>query len=77
MNKKNEFFRLHLSQGLVVLLLEGVLYVLQYVPLLRHIAWWFWFVPGLISLLAIIKLVSNDTMYHLPVVYDISKSFKF
>jgi uncharacterized membrane protein len=76
-NKKNEFFRLHLAQGLVVLILELILAVLGRVPLIRYVAGWFWFLPGLISVLAIIKMLTGDTMYHLPVVYDISRSFKF
>jgi uncharacterized membrane protein len=77
MNKKNEFFRLHLGQGLVVLLLEVVLAVLGWLPLLHYIASWLWFLPGLISAIAIIKLLTSDGMYHMPVVYDLSKSFKF
>jgi uncharacterized membrane protein len=76
-NKKNEFFRLHLAQGLVVLALEVILVVLGRIPLIRFVAGWFWFLPGLISVLAIIKMLTGDTMYHLPVVYDISRSFKF
>ncbi len=76
-NKKNEFFRLHLAQGLVVLILEVVLAVLGRIPLIRFVAGWFWFLPGLISVLAIIKMLTGDTMYHVPVVYDISTSFKF
>jgi len=76
-NKKNEFFRLHLAQGLVVLILEVILAVLGRIPLIRFVAGWFWFLPGLISALAIIKLLTGDTMYHVPVVYDISTSFKF
>jgi uncharacterized membrane protein len=76
-NKKNEFFRLHLAQGLVVLALEVILAVLGRIPLIRFAAGWFWFLPGLISVLAIIKMLTGDTMYHLPVVYDISRSFKF
>jgi uncharacterized membrane protein len=67
-NKKNEFFRLHL---------EVILAVLGRIPLIRFVAGWFWFLPGLISVLAIIKMLTGDTMYHLPVVYDISRSFKF
>jgi uncharacterized membrane protein len=76
-NKKNEFFRLHLAQGLVVLVLEVILSVLGRFPLIRYVAGWFWFLPGLISALAIIRMLTGDTMYHLPVVYDISRSFKF
>lgn len=76
-NKKNDFFRLHLAQGLVVLILEAVLAILGRLPLVRYIAGWFWFLPGLISALAIIKLLTGDNMYHIPVVYDISRSFKF
>ena len=76
-NKKNEFFRLHLAQGLVVLALEVILTVLGRFPLIRYVAGWFWFLPGLISALAIIKMLTGDTMYHVPVVYDISTSFKF
>jgi hypothetical protein len=41
------------------------------------VAGWFWFLPGLISVLAIIMMLTGDTMYHVPVVYDISTSFKF
>jgi len=76
-NKKNEFFRLHLAQGLVVLALEVILTVLGRIPLIRFAAGWFWFLLGLISALAVIKMLTGDTMYHLPVVYDISRSFKF
>jgi uncharacterized membrane protein len=76
-NKKNEFFRLHLGQGLVVLILEVVLVVLSRLPLIRYIAGWFWFLPGLISALAIIKMLTGDSMYHVPVVYDLGRSFKF
>ena len=76
-NKKNAFFRLHLAQGLVVLILEVILAILGRIPLIRFVAGWFWFVPGLISALAIIKLLTGDTMYHVPVVYDISTSFRF
>jgi uncharacterized membrane protein len=76
-NKKNEFFRLHLAQGLVVLILELILAVLGRIPLIRYVADWFWFLPGLISAFAIIKMLTGDTMYHLPVVYDMSRSFKF
>jgi uncharacterized membrane protein len=76
-NKKNEFFRLHLAQGLVVLILEVILAVLGRIPLIRFVAGWFWFLPGLISVLAIIKMLTGETMYHMPVVYDISTSFKF
>lgn len=76
-NKKNEFFRLHLAQGLVVLILEVILAALGRIPLIRFVAGWFWFLPGLISALAIVKMLTGDTMYHLPVVYDISRSFKF
>lgn len=76
-NKKNEFFRLHLAQGLVVLILEVILAVLGRLPLIRFVANWFWFLPGLISVLAIIKMLTGDAMYHVPVVYDISTSFKF
>ncbi len=76
-NKKNEFFRLHLGQGLVVLILEIILAVLGRIPLIRFVAGWFWFLPGLISALALIKMLTGDTMYHVPVVYDISRSFKF
>jgi len=76
-NKKNEFFRLHLAQGLVVLVLEVILAVLGRIPLIRFVAGWFWFLPGLISALAIIMMLTGDTMYHVPVVYDISRSFKF
>lgn len=76
-NKKNEFFRLHLAQGLVVLILEVILWILGRVPLIRFVAGWFWFLPGLISVLAIIMMLTGDTMYHVPVVYDISTSFKF
>jgi uncharacterized membrane protein len=76
-NKKNEFFRLHLAQGLVVLILEVILGILGRVPVIGLLADWFWFLPGLISLLAIIKMLTGDTMYHVPVVYDISTSFKF
>lgn len=76
-NKKNEFFRLHLSQGLVVLILEGILAVLGRVSLIRFVAGWFWFLPGLISAFAIIKMLTGDKMYHLPVIYDLSRSFKF
>lgn len=75
-NKKNEFFRLHLGQGLVVLILEVVLVVLGWLPLVRYIASWFWFLPGLISALAIFKMLTGDSMYHIPVVYDLSRSFK-
>ena len=75
--KKNEFFRLHLAQGLVVLILEVILWILGRIPLIRVVADWFWFLPGLVSLLAIIKMLTGDTMYHVPVVYDISTSFKF
>lgn len=76
-NKKNEFFRLHLGQGLVVLILEVLLGILGRLPLLRYISWWFWFLPGLISVVAIVKMLTGDSMYHIPVVYDISRSFKF
>jgi uncharacterized membrane protein len=76
-NKKNEFFRLHLAQGLVVLALEVILTVLGRIPLIRFAAGWFWFLLGLISALAVIKMLTGDTMYHLPVVYDISRTFKF
>jgi len=76
-NKKNAFFRLHLAQGLVVLILEVILAVLGRIPLIRFVAGWFWFLPGLICALAIIKMLTGDTMYHVPVVYDISTSFKF
>ena len=76
-NKKNEFFRLHLAQGLVVLILEVILAVLGRITLIRFVASWFWFLPGLICALAIIKMLTGDTMYHVPVVYDISTSFKF
>jgi uncharacterized membrane protein len=76
-NKKNEFFRLHLGQGLVVLILEVVLVVLGWLPLVHYIAGWFWFLPGLISALAIVKMLTGDSMYHIPVVYDLSKSFRF
>jgi len=76
-NKKNEFFRLHLGQGLVVLILEIVLVVLGRLPLVRYIAGWFWFLPGLISTLAIVKTLTGDSMYHIPVVYDLSRNFKF
>ena len=76
-NKKNEFFRLHLAQGLVVLALEVILTVLGRIPLIGFAAGWFWFLPGLISALAIIKILTGDTMYHLPMVYDISRSFRF
>jgi uncharacterized membrane protein len=76
-NKKNAFFRLHLGQGLVVLAMEVILAILGRIPLIRFVAGWFWFVPGLISALAIIKILTGDTMYHVPVVYDISTGFKF
>ncbi len=76
-NKKNEFFRLHLAQGLVVLILEVILGILGRLPIIWRLADWFWFVPGLVSAFAIIKMLTGDTMYHLPVVYDISRSFKF
>ena len=77
MNKKNEFFRLHLGQGLVILILEAILAVLNRIPLLHYISSWLWFLPGLLSVLAIIKILTGDTMYHVPVVFDIGKSFKF
>jgi len=76
-NKKNEFFRLHLAQGLVVLILEVILWILGRIPLIRFVAGWFWFLPGLISVLAIIMMLTGDTMYHVPAVYDISTSFRF
>jgi len=69
-NKKNEFFCLHLAQGLVVLILEVLLAVLGRTPL-------FWLLPGLISALAIIKMLTGDTMFHVPGIYDVSRSFKF
>lgn len=74
-NEKNEFFRLHLAQGLVVLILEVILS--GSIPLIRVEASWFWFLPGLISALAIIKMLTGDTMYHVPGVYDVSRSFRF